>query len=166
MSADQTERIRKLEAEVASLKSVVKPGPPGAHELGLAVAVVAFLIIVSKLPFPGDPSFWPRAGIAVGCLIVAGVVYSGALSAADYAFKMVVEIAGALLFLGNAVYGALVWLSFSSFKQMVINRGITQADEAGGVVVLSAALLLMLLNLVAMLILHPAAKVAGTKLDL
>src|SRR5690606_19877644 len=99
MEQETLVRVQKLETTLEDLKKTVRPGETPAYGISLFVALVLFVLMMSKLPLSGDPGFWPRTGIGVACAFLGGIIFSGALSFMEFAFKAIVEATAALLLL-------------------------------------------------------------------
>lgn len=136
--------------------------------LGLAVLVffLVFAGIVSVLPFPASWGFWPRAGVCVACAYAGGIFFMIAGKIVAFSYKAVVELAAALVLLANAVFIAAVWANFVVVADFLVKLEIMTRADVVAAVVAGAAALLFVANLLALFVLHPLARIAGTRLDL
>ena len=165
MSSNYEARIRRLESEIQTLKGTVRPGRSPAYVISMVVAFIVFVVVISWLPLADDPGFGSRAGIGLIGLIGGVFVFGGAFAFIEKAFKALVEIAASLLLLYNAVWCAVIWALSKPMSEWVIANDFAEGDEALGLVVTVAAAVLFVTNVFALLVLYPAAKTAGTRLD-
>ncbi len=166
MSNDYIDRIQKIESDIEELKKTVRPGETPVYGIAMFIGLIIYIVVISNLPLPDDPGFWPRTGIGFACLIAGGMIFGGALAFIDFAFKAIVEVAAVLLLLFDVIYSSFIWMFSSNLRQWLIHNEIAKEEYAFGVVVIVAAIILFSLNMFAFLIIYPAAKTAGTKLEL
>ena len=162
--AEANDRIVKLEKEVKALVDTVRPGKTPALAIAFVLLLVIYLVAVFKMPMPGDPDFWMRAAIAFGSAFAGGGICVMALGFVEAAFKVLVEVAMALLIFGNVMTGMLVWINADYLRDYIIELDGVPNDKAFIAGLVAAAIALFIADVLAFLVLYPLAKTAGTKL--
>jgi len=162
--ADDNQRIAELEKQVKELQGTVRPGPSPVLWVAMGVAFLVFVACVREMPFPGDPEGGERFGIGFLALLAGVFICGGALELVETAFKALVESAMAALLLFNGLAGAVLWMYLPDLVPMIAALENVPDDKAKPVLLFMGAVALFVVDTLAMLVLYPLAKVAGTQL--
>lgn len=136
-----------------------------AFGIAAVILLLIFITILKNLPFPKDYGFVPLAGIAVGTCIIGFIIYMIAIGVVESVFKIIVEIAGAILLFINVVFIASCWAYFEQIKLYINNQGIFISWNQTFVTIGALFLFALIFNLLVVFILYPISRVAGTRLD-
>jgi len=127
-----------------------------AFEIGLFIGLIVFIIVLNQLPFPSDYGFWQLAGITAVTCIIVGIIYGITTELVSAIFKIFVEVAAVLLLLADAIYVASSWAMLDNVK-IYFNLETWPT-------LLVLAIILFVSNILAVFMLYPLSKIAGTKL--
>ena len=126
------------------------------------VSFVALCVIIFNLPH-GEG--WVGSIILIFISVFIGAVtYGVAYCTMEIALKVIVEIAGALLFFSNALFVIFALLERDQMLDLAIELGAPEDIWAWIAVMLANLLILFITNLIAFLVLYPLAQIAGTTL--
>lgn len=136
-----------------------------AFGIAIVILFILFIIILNQLPFPSDYGFWSLVGITAATCFVGFGIYSISIGIVETIYKIIVEIAGAILVFINVVYGAICWALFEQIKLLVEEQQILISWNQTFVSIALIILFLLTFNIFSVWILYPMAQVAGTRLD-
>ena len=150
--------------------SAPAPQPTALFPVALVIALIAFIIVIAKLPLGHELSSTPRFGIGLVCGIGALFVWMLAYQIVAFVLKSLVEMLTVALLFANAVTAAIIWTRWQEHEQFVpAVRTVLLGGDAdislGGLVFLLTSLGLFTIDLVAFLVLYPLCKIVGTSLD-
>lgn len=157
-------RLESLEKDIRQLKDTAAVEQTPVFGVALFVGFVLYVILIAKVPLPGNPGFGPRVGIGLVSGFLGGFAYIGALKFVEFSLKAIVEVAAAILLFANAAVGVLLYPFFDAIRQQLSERvGIVNTEPIFAIIL--GAILLFLINCLALLALYPLARIAGTKLE-
>jgi hypothetical protein len=154
-------RLGKLEQELKELRSTAAGKETAAMGFFVLAALAAFVFLMAKFPFPGDPEGGARFMRAIGSAIGGGGVMACALAFAKFALRAFVEFLVVALALVNGLYPALVSVFFENLKEMAVQLSVSR-DNSSFIAFVACALALFLFDLVVISSLYPLAKSVGS----
>lgn len=165
MEEKPEDRLNRLEKDVRELRLATTIKQTPAFGISIFASLVLYIALVSKLPLPGDPAFWPRLGIGFASAFCGLIVYHCALAFVTAVLKAIAEIAAVVLMLINVSVGVILCTFPHEIQQMLSQSGV-EKDEQFFAAVLTVAIALFILDVFAFLVLYPLARTAGTSLEL
>jgi len=135
-----------------------------AFAISLIVLFIMYLIILNQLPFPHDYGFGALAVVTVASVVIGLMIYGISLGIIQTIYKVLVEIAGAVLLFFNVTLLAVSWSALNEIKAYLAELEILVEWNQTFLTVLAVLLSLLIFNLLAIWVLYPLAQIAGTTL--
>lgn len=158
------DRLASLEEEVRRLTKMNRNEFSIALPVSAAAALVIYLVVIASVPLPEEYGFWVRVGIGFAAAYAGVAVFSVAFQFVKVSLKAIVEVATCILALGNALAGVYLWAAYRTGTALPL-FGLIRDDEAFGVAAVATAILLFLVDALALLLLYPLAQIARTDLE-
>ena len=166
-------RLDALETKVKELRETVQPGESPMMGVFTTVMLITFIALMTKLPLPNAPGPAERIGIGVASLIGGGIVFGIAVSVVSFTFKAIVEFAIVCLITINIAIGAVSWAFSPQLYELaaevrvilIENKMLDPAVPDAvpfGLILAVITTGILLIDIFALLVLFPAAKIAGT----
>ena len=160
--ADEPNRLDQLEKDVQALKTATATRTTPIAGIAAVVALGAFILIVAKVPLPGNPPDGTRWGIGCAAGFAGFIVAGMAAGFAKFALRALVEIAVVSVFFLNAVAAVVAWISSAYLRDLVSLWNVASGENALPVGLGLAACTIFAVHIALMLLLYPLAKVAGS----
>ena len=145
-----------------------KPKPEDSPATGIVVVlgVILIIVMINKIPFFDDYSFWSKAGILLACCAGGGIVLGMAAGLMNALLKIIIDIAVGLLFVFNFVYVLFCIVGFESYVNNVAYWGLDLPINDNWLTIFIMALTIFIYNLIVIFVLLPLARIAkSTALD-